>query len=59
MTLIRKTQRDINSSTGSIIIRKLYKRQKLRLVVLLVVIIYKDITQSLVHIFYFLLPLEY
>ena len=52
MVLISKEQESTNSSIESIIIGKLYKKQKLRPVVLLVVIIYlKVLFQSLVYIF--------
>jgi len=52
MVLFSKEQESTNGSIGSIIIGKLYKRQKFGPVVLLVVIIYlKVLFQSLVHIF--------
>ena len=40
IALISKEWRDIGSNTRSIVVRELYKWQKLRLVVLLVVKIY-------------------
>lgn len=52
VVLFSKEQESTNGSIGSIIIGKLYKRQKFGPVVLLVVIIYlKVLFQSLVHIF--------
>jgi len=43
ITLISKEWKNFSSSTKSIIIRKLFKKQEFRLVVLLIVTIYRDI----------------